>query len=102
MTAWRVFVGMWDDGDPDLTLVNQTFDDYTEAREALAARYERWRSDSCEDCVRTAAEDEAWLNSLPDQAEFVGNVEGDDHLLIRADRIVLDELWDARLAKETP
>jgi diadenosine tetraphosphatase ApaH/serine/threonine PP2A family protein phosphatase len=100
--AWRLFIGMWDDGDPDWAHLNETTEDYNQARAALIERYIRWRSDSCSDCVAAAAGDEEWLAELPAEAEFVGEVDGEDYLLIRAERHSTRDLWDERLATRPP
>ena len=93
--TWRVFIGMWEDGEPEWAHLNQTFGNYCDARAVLDHRLARWATDSCEDCVRQAASEHARLLALPEGAEFAGEVEGEDYLLIRANRLGVDDLWEA-------
>jgi hypothetical protein len=95
IVRWRVFVGLW--GDPEaVTHLDQEWFSYSAARAVLTERLERWANDSCEACVAAAAGDLRWLADLPYHGEFVGQVEGDDYLLIRSDRRSIDDLWGVR------
>lgn len=97
MTGWRVFIGLWDDPEA-VTHLDITGIGWEEGRAVLDARFVGWRTDSCPDCVAQAGAEHSRLRSLPSGREFAGEVEGEQYLLIRADRVDeedLGELWAA-------
>ena len=81
--SYRVFIGMWDDGDPDWTHLDQRNLSWDQAKELLAGRLQSWESDTCEDCKKQAAEELARLR-LASPGRFDANVEGDDYLILES------------------
>jgi hypothetical protein len=95
---WRFYVGQWEDGGPgDWTHEDQTVDTWQQGHDLMHARLQHWAADGCKDCREQAAQDSAYLATLSPGEEFVGNVEGEDYLLIRADRGDIDDLWAQRI-----
>ena len=78
---YRVFIGMWDDGEPDYTHLDQRALSWDEAKQLLADRLRRWETDTCEDCKKHAAEELARL-LLAEPGRFDADVEGDDYLIL--------------------
>lgn len=80
-SMFRVFIGSWDDGDPDWTGFDVGGLWWEEARALLAVSLERWRNDSCEFCRDQAATELARLQAAA-PGRFEAEVEGDDYLII--------------------
>lgn len=101
MGNWRVFIGLWDDPEV-VTHLDELHEDWAAARDQLDTRLARWATDSCEDCVRTAAGELGLLRAAAPGQEFVGEVEGEDYLLIDSGREEIRGLWDTRLSAGPP
>lgn len=82
MLTYRVFIGMWDDGDPDWTHFDESGLTWEAARDLLAMKLKSWENDTCEDCRADAADDLARLMKLDPGQPFEGGVEGDDYLIL--------------------
>jgi len=93
---WRVFLGLWDD--PTFAAIDETYPTYGDAAERFDGILGRWRADSCDDCRAWGTKQHDRFLRLPDGGEFACQVEGDDYVLIRADRGDLDDLLALEVA----
>lgn len=80
MSEWRVFIGWWDDGEPDAAFVDQRMT-WADAHKFMVDRFERWLDDDCPPCVENARNQLPALRALEPGTEWVGEVEGDDYLI---------------------
>lgn len=92
--TWRVFVGDWADG--DRIYLDDKYDAYEHAREALAETLLVFVDDDCPDCRYYGNEALDRLRRSPAGSEFAATVDGDDYVLLRATRRgpLPDELYD--------
>lgn len=88
---WRVFIGSWDDGEPEWQHLNELCG-YSEGRLKLADSLQGFLHDECSDCRDRGLTEGVRLAKMPLSSEFAGSVDGEDYLLIRADRTNLDDL----------
>ena len=79
--TYTVFVGSWDDGDPDYTHHRISGLTWEAAREKLAERLAIFKDDICESCRADAAEATARLQTA-DPGSFHDCIDGDDYMII--------------------
>lgn len=82
--TYRVFIGMWDDGDPAWTHVDLRGLDWNSAKQEMVRRLQRWRDEirqDCQHCCEAAQQD---LDRLKDAApgRFEASADGDDYLIL--------------------
>jgi hypothetical protein len=81
--SFRVFIGDWNEEEgPDWVHVDQIMS-WADAHAFMVARFERWLLDDCQPCVEYAASQLPALKALAPGSEFVGDVEGEDYLIMR-------------------
>lgn len=90
MTAgktWRAFIGQWG----EWSHIDAQHEDRDTARRSLVDALLRFRDDTCETCRTTAAVALERLVASETDQEWWDEVDGEDYLLIHADR---DQILD--------
>lgn len=78
---YRVFVGLWDDGDPEWTHVDVRGLTWGRAVTKLATSLEAFKDDTCETCRDDAAAELGRLISTA-PGRFEASVDGEDYLIV--------------------
>lgn len=82
MPTYRAFIGCWDDGDPEWTIVDTGGLSWEEARELLLHNLRAWKDDDCQDCRKQAEAEFLRLQSAIPETPFSGEVNGDDYMIL--------------------
>jgi len=83
--SWRAFIGCWDDGHPDITILDLTDLSWDEARDHLVARLVNFVDDDCPWCKSAGIEALTKLRGLDHGGTFEEMVDGYEYVIIAAD-----------------
>ena len=78
---YRVFIGSYDEGDPDYVSVDQQGLTWNAAKKLMSHYLRNFKDDTCNTCREQAAEElRRLLNTKP--GSFKAFVDGDDYLIM--------------------
>lgn len=81
MHQYRVFIGMWDEGEPGWTRLDVAGLSWEDARKLLAEHLGKFEDDDCEVCKTDAKEELSRLTSAS-AGKFEAAVDGEDYLIL--------------------
>ena len=83
MERHRVFIGFWDDGEPDWTVIDEIYDSWEAACDRVKGYLIMYANDECDECRQNAIDGIAKLETTFPGTEFECEIDGDDVMIMK-------------------